>query len=706
MSLNEEIQTNLQRHSLNKPMIAGRIRVHKRNLSKNDFHSSPVFSGVPQNDDELEIKQRRKEKIEQLQRDIINSPLTPVERRKTLTVNGSGLTNAQLAEHYANCMKLFTENKINIKNAFGLHLIDFMPEILNKDGETNFQVASCTLDAGTKIYASRVDCVYANTFKIASGLGIVEENRRNSEQAESTENGNEHNKIDKKKKKLKKSNTIEQNPTSLNIKKFDIGFQADPLFLKMSNEFDTGGLNGFLFNTFPAHDANEQIIDSRNIPLPYIKEKEKFIEKAELKEILNYLQNNVNIDPQLSEISFLNSEDNIRKLTQSHNDAFSPPDKKKKSLFEDLAIQNTLNLEDDIFSEGMDENITEDGEDFIDKTADGIISNCDEISRNKECTDISNKIKIQKVDDMIPILADEPSEYSYFNPNLLYGWAGPKHWKLFQINKAKHESAEKSDEKNKRRTIKLFKLDYNEEKNLEDHFIRASKSVRLSSKTMDNWSEEKTTLPDDLHYDIRKLAQIFLKPVTIKYNRNPLEIRGINYDYDNPNDCENYCPNIQDDNSDIEDEKTRFPNVDFTCFESTQINGKIDNISPNSENDQTGGLGNLIEQPQKISKVYIHYERTAKRIDIKRLKKHMWKILTNNHRDNEEMVDNEITAEKMENKIQFSKLYNILPNYLSSTMVNNLSVPIAFVSLLHLVNEQCLTLEAHTDLSDFIIFQQ
>ena len=63
--------------------------------------------------------------------------------------------------------------KINMKNAFNLQLIDCMSEMLRKkDPEmNNFQAASCTLDASTKIYAYRVDCVHIDTLKMAGGLG-------------------------------------------------------------------------------------------------------------------------------------------------------------------------------------------------------------------------------------------------------------------------------------------------------------------------------------------------------------------------------------------------------------------------------------------------------------------------------------------------------------------------------------------------------
>ena len=69
---------------------------------------------------------------------------------------------------YSNCIKLASENKINAKNTWSLALIDHISEIVrdskDEDGQTNFQKSSCTLDAGVKIYASRVDSFHYETF--------------------------------------------------------------------------------------------------------------------------------------------------------------------------------------------------------------------------------------------------------------------------------------------------------------------------------------------------------------------------------------------------------------------------------------------------------------------------------------------------------------------------------------------------------------
>ena len=73
-----------------------------------------------------------------------------------------------------------------MKNAFQLKLLDYMPEILHNKkivgSEKNFQVVGCTIDAGTKIYAARVDVLHRDTYRVLSGLGNVD-NNQDQEQA-------------------------------------------------------------------------------------------------------------------------------------------------------------------------------------------------------------------------------------------------------------------------------------------------------------------------------------------------------------------------------------------------------------------------------------------------------------------------------------------------------------------------------------------
>ena len=112
-----------------------------------------------------------------------------------------------MTDLYQNCLKLASENKINKNNTWSLGLIDHLSDLVRPaDSEgrsTNFQVgrdlalggqaavqhtlgdgliqqcsilgnllqaASCTLEAGVKIYSYRVDSVHNDAFKTLAGF--------------------------------------------------------------------------------------------------------------------------------------------------------------------------------------------------------------------------------------------------------------------------------------------------------------------------------------------------------------------------------------------------------------------------------------------------------------------------------------------------------------------------------------------------------
>ena len=80
----------------------------------------------------------------------------------------------QVLELYRNTLKLASENKITKDNTWALGLIDHMSDLVKpseeEQGQTNFQKASCTLDAGVKIYSYRVDSVHNSIYKTLGGL--------------------------------------------------------------------------------------------------------------------------------------------------------------------------------------------------------------------------------------------------------------------------------------------------------------------------------------------------------------------------------------------------------------------------------------------------------------------------------------------------------------------------------------------------------
>merc|ERR1711972_87269 len=107
------------------------------------------------------------------------------------------------------------------------------------------------------------------------------------------------------------------------------------------------------------------------------------------------------------------------------------------------------------------------------------------------------------------------------------------------------------------------------------------------------------------------------------------------------------------------------------------------------------------------SALQIGYAKTAKKVDMKRLKVVAWSIL--NQVSNEEKENRSGSPEKQVDKeekegegTQFSHLYKTLkhPSKIGKTMSENLSVPLAFIALLHLCNEQNLSLTPSVDMED------
>ncbi|KAF9610382.1 hypothetical protein IFM89_022137 [Coptis chinensis] len=190
----------------------------------------------------------------------------------------------QITELFTNCIKLASENKINQKNTWELRLIDHICEIIridtqdDNDVETNFQKASCTLEAGVKIYASRVDSVHSEAYKVLGGINragrddvqvhtpevpdlyiITTENILDGDQRSGQGEGHSKKDVDRKMSPL---STLESSFEALNVKKFDV----DPLYHQTSAQFDEGGAKGLLLNNLGVYGGCRVVFDSFEVP--------------------------------------------------------------------------------------------------------------------------------------------------------------------------------------------------------------------------------------------------------------------------------------------------------------------------------------------------------------------------------------------------------------------------------------------------------
>ncbi|KFQ15418.1 Condensin complex subunit 2, partial [Leptosomus discolor] len=314
-------------------------------------------------------------------------------------------------------------------------------------------------------------------------------------------------------------------------------------------------------------------------------------------------------------------------------------------------------------------------------------------------------------------LSMKPGEYSYFSPRTLSMWAGPEHWRFRPRHKSEADSGK---ETKKRNAKKAFEVNFDEDVDFEVHFRKTKASVTLAKSILESQNVKSTTLPTDFNYDPANILQLFLKPA-VKFYRTSEPRSSLDhedeigeYDYNNPNDTSNFCPALQAADSDDDNDPVQLVGqtgeFNLTAHpegRDPELHGVIDDV-----NITTYGELNLIAEPQKVNKIVIQYAKTAKKMDMKRLKKNMWDLLTDDGQKKETVA--EVSAggarylsrpEVVAGEKVFSSITKELLHRLPSVMATNLSVPLAFACLLHLANEKNLKLEGTEDLSDVLVKQ-
>lgn len=230
--------------------------------------------------------------------------------------------------------------------------------------------------------------------------------------------------------------------------------------------------------------------------------------------------------------------------------------------------------------------------------------------------------------------------------------------------------------------------------------------MRLQVKTAKvGWTEEKITHPKDEHYDSRnccrfyfrsKLHFNFLKEKNM--NTTHLSDEVENYNYNNEHDVSNYCPDLQNDDYQIGDDN-----------ENGGVSGFNSDVDPGIGTQGILTGENLVAAPKLTSKIFIPYSLRAKKIDMRQLKKSIWRSLTKSVSDKENINIREAVEQEMNDRVKdeksFCTVYKDLPKLLSKANADALSLPIAFVSLLHLANEKNLEVKSSDDLSDLLVRQ-
>ncbi|KAL7291263.1 hypothetical protein TKK_0014870 [Trichogramma kaykai] len=668
----------------------GAVRFNETSLSPSSTASpsrkrrsiaAPKVVGlIEENDDEAERSARRQE---------LGSPVaTPISNNDRRQSNFglsaiSNLSATEMTNQIAQCIKLSAENKINDKNAFQLKMIDFLLYTLKKQDPnmTNLQMASVSLDASAKIYGFRVDKVYSDLLKV---IGMAKQDKKDyqneNDNAEDIDQqgSNKGENPQKKKKKKNRQNiiaTVESLKGSVET--------YDPLSLiRCQRDTQTSDL---LFQAGMPQHSNQGV--ALNLYNDVILDK--------IPEVL-YSQKITTISIlDLANDSICPSYDAFKFLDWSPNDeveeALSQPEENDGEFHFDLDAA----VPDD-----------DDQNDF------DLMMDCGDAYEDK-CGRMAHKSQIENIVDFQDIIANNPNpnatyEYSYVQKSYRIHWAGPSHWKITLNKNLGGSRVVETCKQNAAKRKKEIELSYSSEskEEISQKFKLGEKQTKLLTKaTKLIWSEDKVTFPQDVHYELKRYYTFFNKPTehlkfSIEEKQKEMYSNNENDDYDGhsdhdmsnfaaPEDVEHFAEHRDD---------GRFTQDPTFTQESTAMP------------TQGAFMGdNLVSVPKLTDKIFIPYSQRAKKIDMRQLKKVMWKNLKNRSKQKEkenfnstQVNENDNLAKEIEPRA-FSDMYMEMPKLLSKSNSDSLSPAIAFVSLLHLANEKNLKIDRTTELTDLII---
>uniref|UniRef100_A0A2N9IKJ2 Condensin complex subunit 2 n=1 Tax=Fagus sylvatica TaxID=28930 RepID=A0A2N9IKJ2_FAGSY len=472
--------------------------------------TSPFFLGS--NDDQLERAQAR------AARAAANRRIAPTTTTTTTPSPETCLNKQQIVDLFHNCIKLASENKINQKNTWELKLIDHLSEIIKVEAEnnteTNFQKASCTLEAGVKIYSVRVDSVLSEAYKVLGGI-----NRAGIEDEQETiidgDNGQDtgHSKKESE-KKVSPMSTLESSFEALNVKKFDVAFSVDPLYHQTSAQFDEGGAKGLLLNNLGVYGGCRVLFDSFEVPgkcnsCSSQTNTSDMVDLSFAQESIEQMVMNMRakneISPTLKEI-----------ISQFDNDNQRPSQTFNVSQQSDVTTDAYDDNEVD-----FDSNLFENHDAWADNHEDETSS----VNQSSSFRDPS----FQSHEENDPYTMCEPDVGDRFEKVSIFlfqglgitskrnAWAGPDHWK-YQRSKGSEDTAAPGSGQavtNKRTKKKIqteADVDFTSSLDKEVHDIFLSPKNPKSLLLPANRAPTSNRLPDDCHYQPEDLVKLFLLP--------------------------------------------------------------------------------------------------------------------------------------------------------------------------------------------------
>ncbi|KAF9392770.1 hypothetical protein CPB97_010146 [Podila verticillata] len=361
--------------------------------------------------------------------------------------------------------------------------------------------------------------------------------------------------------------------------------------------------------------------------------------------------------------------------------------------------------------------------------------------------------------------------YSYFDAALMRNWAGPEHWKLRRIPKDKNSAAAVTtidgvpvEEGPKKRSAKEpLVINFLDAEEVDEDEIFAPAEASSLMFTASNEAENrksKHVLPDDVHFSSKQLLRMFMKPSFIIKSKNRQQ--GYRPKGEEPESYNLTFPDEQfwashTNNVDESDVGALTEQLDNTQIYNDYVEDDEDDYGFQDQGFYAPGAGmvglglldgdgndyasQLVSQPKRVKATYINFSKTAKKVDVKKLKDNIWKELTaqslkrqpgagdldrqrnkkkanmdlddedgeNENRDEEEQPnteDEEDYIDYVKKEQKFTEVIGGLSKVYPEQKLREISVPFCFICLLHLANEKNLSIVGSEDLAELTIKQE
>ncbi|WFC95307.1 hypothetical protein MBRA1_001954 [Malassezia brasiliensis] len=610
------------------------------------------------------------------------------------------------------------------------------------DGSINFQKASCTLDGCVKVWTSRVDSVMAETGRLLSGLQDENEslaqNDVPSAEAAGSDDEADADEDDAprtaRKNRRAREATLAKNFSQLQVKRFDLEFSVDPLFKKTSADFDEGGAGGLLMNHLHLDDTMKVVFDSSDVAGAKDEGAAEPAEDANIPAGETSADANTEAAPEANSATN-DAEDDVSMHSESAEQvspAAFPVDVVRALLLDaagadltgipaeeqlDAVLQSRVlcpSLATFAFASGNDaqlpllQDLEEEGMGSDLPDLDMAMDTDDQMDQSQELDffdgpDALGGVGTGEDDRELGVAFVHPSDeqptaptsqgdhdilFDYFDNRMKKNWAGPEHWKMSRLNLAsaaqrerRAESAAPSEPDRLRRRKEAQTIDFlatDQDKPVQTLFAPSATPASISMTRAARSDTSTHLLPDDQHFNSKRLLRLFLKPkATILLRSRPRapSVLGGTDDDDawvasGADGDEGFVPDLFQDGGDLYDDVLPAAALD----------------APAPELDESDDEGLAFDTLRRVRPEYIEHAKRAKQVDIKLLKDNIWEHLHLPPDAHEVM--------------SFGRVLGELPAVYPKQKLEEISTSFCFICLLHLANEEGLAIAAPGQASD------